>query len=166
MSVFVGVDPGLTGGLALISEAGDVIKATPMPRLNGSTGPLDTNAIKAWFSGAKGAGRVYAALERVSVRPKEGVKSTLTAGINWGFIKGMLVAIGAKHVEPTPQQWKKLLGLPKRPGSERKKAKEDAVAMAMQLFPGVCLTPGRKRVPHDGMADALLVAEYARRLLS
>ena len=165
MRVFVGIDPGLSGGLAAIDGVGRIVDVMPMPRLNGSSGPLDMHAIKSWFSTLKKRGDVVAALERVSARPGEGVKSTLTAGVNWGFLKGMLIAISARHSEPTPQQWKKELGLPKRTGKERKQAKQDAIALATQLFPGIDLTPGRRRVPHDGMADAVLVAEYARRRL-
>lgn len=164
--VFVGIDPGLTGGLAAISEEGQIVDITPMPRLGGSTGPLCFYDIKVWFSGIRNGHTIYAAIERASVRPKEGVRSVLTIGTNWGFLKGMLVAIGAKHEEPTPQQWKKALGLPKRAGAERKKGKEDAAVLATQLFPGINLTPGRRSVPHDGMADAVLIAEYARRTLS
>lgn len=166
MRAFIGIDPGLSGGLALIGEDGALIQAVPMPRLQGSSGPLDMYAIKEWFAWTKRSYSVSAAIERVSVRPKEGIRSALTTGTNWGFIKGMLIAISARHEEPTPQQWKKELGLPKRPGSERKLAKQDAVVLANRLFPGIDLTPGRKRVPHDGMADAVLIAEYARRKLS
>lgn len=165
MRVFVGIDPGMTGGLAAVSEEGGLLSVIPIPRMNGSTGPQDYHAIKDWFASIKKMGKVEAALERISVRPGEGVKSTLTAGKNWGFLKGMLVAIGARYVEPTPQAWKKALSLPKRSGKERKKGKEDAVVLATQLFPGLCLTPGKKRIPHDGMADAVLIAEYARRVL-
>lgn len=166
MRVFVGIDPGMTGGLAAVSEEGGLLSVIPIPRMNGSTGPQDYHAIKEWFAAMKKLGKVEAALERVSVRPGEGVKSTLTAGTNWGFLKGMLVAIGARYIEPTPQSWKKALSLPKRSGKERKKGKEDAVVLATQLFPGINLTPGRKRIPHDGMADSVLIAEYARRKLS
>lgn len=165
MRVYVGLDPGMTGGLAAVSESGELLSVAAMPRVNGSTGPQDYHAIKEWFVSVKKLGKVEAALEKISVRPGEGVKSTLTAGTNWGFLKGMLVAIGARYIEPTPQSWKKTLGLPKRSGKERKKGKEDAVVLATQLFPGINLTPGRKRVPHDGMADAVLIAEYARRTL-
>jgi hypothetical protein len=166
MRVFVGIDPGMTGALAAVGEKGELLSVIPIPRVNGSTGPQDYHAIKEWFSSVKKRGKVEAALERVSVRPGEGVKSTLTAGTNWGFLKGMLVAIGARYVEPTPQTWKKALSLPKRSGADRKKGKEDAAVLATQLFPGIDLTPGRKRIPHDGMADAVLIAEYARRTLS
>jgi len=165
LRVYVGCDPGMTGGLAVVSQEGALLSVIPIPRMHGSTGPQDYQAIKEWFASIKKMGKVEAALERISVRPGEGVKSTLTAGTNWGFLKGMLVAIGARYVEPTPQAWKKVLGLPKRSGKERKKGKEDAVVLATQLFPGINLTPGRKRIPHDGMADSVLIAEYARRTL-
>ena len=165
MTIYIGIDPGLSGGLAAITNGGDIVTVIPMPRVDGSAGPLDTEAIKAWFAEAKKGRTVCAAIERASVRPKEGIRSALTTGMNWGFLKGMLVAVGARHQEPTPQQWKKSLGLPKRPGAERKKAKQDAVVLATQLFPGINLKPGKTRVPHDGMADAVLIAEYARRTL-
>ena len=164
--VFAGIDPGMTGGLAVLDEDGKLISVAAIPRMNGSTGPQDYQAIKVWFSELRRMGDVHLALERLSVRPGEGIKGTLTAGTNWGFLKGMIVAIGARYVEPTPQAWKKTLGLPKRSGKERKQGKEDAVVLATQLFPGINLTPGRKKIPHDGMADAVLIAEYARRTLS
>ena len=165
MKVFVGLDPGMTGGLAAVDKEGSLLSVIAMPRVNGSTGPQDYHAIKEWVAAMKRLWKVEASLERGSVRPGEWFKSTLTAGTNWGFLKGMLVAIGARYVEPTPQVWKKALGLPKRSGKERKQGKQDAVVLATQLFPGIDLTPGRKKVPHDGMAAAVLIAEYTRRTL-
>jgi hypothetical protein len=41
--------------------------------------------------------------------------------------------------------------------------KDRAVALARQRLPGLDLTPGRRRVPHTGLADAGCLALYGRR---
>ena len=57
-----------------------------------------------------------------------------------------------------PQTWKKEFSL--------NKSKEKSIDVCKRLFPGVKLlaTPRCKK-EHDGMAEALLMAEYARRKL-
>ena len=73
MRLFVGIDPGMTGGLAAVREDGSLLSAIPIPRVKGSTGPQDYHAIKEWFAAMKRLGKVEASLERVSVSPGEGV---------------------------------------------------------------------------------------------
>ncbi len=77
-----------------------------------------------------------------------------------------MVALGIRYVVPTPQQWKRSLSLPKRSAKERDQGKVDAVELVRCLFPDMDLTPGKRTTPHDGLADAVLIAEYARRTLS
>mgnify|MGYP001287182844 CR=1 FL=1 len=165
MSVFIGIDPGLSGGLVAIDHTGSVIGQMIMPRTNGSKGPLDTSCILSWLLGVKGPG-ACAALERASTRPGQSATSTLTCGVNWGRLDALLVALGIRYVVPTPQQWKRSLSLPKRSAKERDQGKVDAVELVRCLFPDMDLTPGKRTTPHDGLADAVLIAEYARRTLS
>ena len=166
MRLFVGVDPGLTGALVAINSRGGVEGQLIMPRQGGSKGPLDTRAILSWLAEMKAGGvGLFGAIERVSTRPGQGAVSTLTSGVNWGRIDALFVALGVRYETPTPQQWKRALGLPKRSGKERAQGKIDAVEMASRLFPAMDLMPGRRSTPHDGLADAVLVAEYARRKL-
>ena len=73
MKVFVGLDPGMTGGLAAVDRGGKLLSVIAMPRVNGSTGPQDYHSIKKWFAAMKRLGEVEASLERISVRPGEGL---------------------------------------------------------------------------------------------
>ena len=57
MRVFVGIDPGMTGGLAAVDERGELLSVIPIPRVKGSTGPQDYHAIKEWFASMKKMGR-------------------------------------------------------------------------------------------------------------
>ena len=77
-----------------------------------------------------------------------------------GDLLGILEALGIPYRLVTPQAWKKTVL------AGTTKDKSAAVQFCRRAFPGVSLTPGRKRVPHDGMADALCLAEYGRQLMA
>ena len=79
-------------------------------------------------------------------------------GMNCGWIQGVLDSLNIPYELVSPQKWKKEFGL-----ASDKKA---SIRTAQRLFPGVSLKAGEKcRVENDGMAEALLIAEYARRKL-
>jgi hypothetical protein len=79
-------------------------------------------------------------------------------GQSVGYIKGVLEANGIAYQEIPPQTWKKEFGL--------NTDKQKSIDVCRRLFPGVSLraTP-RCTTDHDGMAEALLIAEYAKRKL-
>ena len=79
-------------------------------------------------------------------------------GMNFGWIQGVLDALNIPYELVSPQKWKKEFGLTSD--------KSESIRTAQRLFPGVSLKTGEKsRVESDGMAEALLIAEYARRKL-
>ncbi len=81
-----------------------------------------------------------------------------TFGQNFGFIQGVLKAYGIPFELVRPQKWKKEFSVT---GD-----KNSSVAVCKRLFPGVSLLRSDKcRKDDDGMAEALLMAEYARRKL-
>jgi len=165
MKIYIGIDPGLSGAMVAVDDDGNVVGQLIMPRVNGRKGPLDVRCALSWLIDVKGGSTATASLERASTRPGQSAVSTLTCGVNWGRLDGLLTALGIRYDTPTPQQWKRKLGLPKRPAKERQQAKLDAVELAGNLFPSLELSPGKKTTPHDGLADAALIAEYARRTL-
>jgi crossover junction endodeoxyribonuclease RuvC len=80
----------------------------------------------------------------------------------------------------TPQAWKKVVlpglipakaKLPPDATAAQKKAasaankkagKDAAIGWCRRAYPSVSLIPEGCRVPHDGIADSLCIAEYAR----
>lgn len=77
-------------------------------------------------------------------------------GKSAGFIEGVLQAYGIPYQLITPQKWKKEFSLGH--------SKEDSITVCKRLFPSVKLLPtDRCKKESDGMAEALLMAEYARR---
>ena len=151
-SLFIGIDPGKSGGIAVI----DVEEGTTMPAPYSDEALLKTIRLVSMFE-PKEAKKVCC-LEKVSAMPHQGVTSMFNFGKNYGYIKGVLEAFSIPYQEVPPQKWKKEFGL--------NSDKAASVEVCKRLFPDVDLlaTPRCKK-PHDGMAEALLMAEYARRKL-
>lgn len=94
-----------------------------------------------------------------------GVLSAYRVGCNQAAIEGILACFSGVKVEVVRAlQWRKVVfapGKPPRWGSN----KDVNVALAKKLFPDVnLLATARSIKPHTGIADALLVAEYGRRM--
>jgi hypothetical protein len=150
--MLVAVDPGLHGAIAVLSPSG-AITATPMPLAGGA---LDLPAIAAII---RDTSPQWLILEKVASRPGQGVASTFKFGMGYGSILGIAAAVGVPVELVTPQRWKGVV----LHGTA--KDKQAAIAYCRRAFPDVSLVPPGCRVPHDGIADALCLLEYGRRVL-
>lgn len=145
--IYIGIDPGKDGAMAIIVPDGV------------SVFPFGEDGYKNALDGLRGfADNCRCCLERVNAMPGQGVTSMFKFGENFGFIQGLLTACSIPYELVTPQKWKKEFQIT---GDKNR-----SVAVCKRLFPGVSLrrTDGCKK-DHDGMAEALLMAEYARRRL-
>lgn len=146
--IFVGIDPGASGGFGWITTRGALCAKAPdterdsweiLQRL------ADTREVE-----RPGFVPVFAVIEHVHSMPKQGVSSSFKFGRSYGFLRGCLIASGIPFEEATPQRWQKELGC------LTKGDKNVSKRRAQQLFPLLKVT--------HAVADALLLAEYARRL--
>jgi len=136
--IFIGIDPGKSGGIAVLDPQGTPLATTKM---------LETERdLWAWLQQFDDA---RATIELVHAMPKQGVTSTFTFGRSYGFLRGLLVALTIPFEEVRPQRWQKELGCTSKGDKNVTKQK------AQQLWPEL-------RVTH-AIADALLIAEYGRR---
>ena len=88
--------------------------------------------------------------------PKQGVVSTFGLGENFGFIQGMLTAFGIPYELVRPAKWKKEFSVTAD--------KNTSIEVCHRLFPNVSLKrTERCKTDSSDMAEALLMAEYARR---
>lgn len=141
--IYIGIDPGKNGGIAVL---GSDYKACVVYS--------DTDLITTckMFNGMN----VICYLEHVHAMPKQGVSSTFNFGMNFGFIQGVLKAYGIPYELVTPQKWKKEFSCTSD--------KNTSIEVCKRLFPKVNLKATvRCKKDHDGMAEALLIAEYGRR---
>ena len=153
----LGIDPGLSGALALSYRDGLLYEEMPTIETQ-----LDLQRLAQLLQGFKEHTDV-ALLEKVSAMPKQGVSSTFKFGRVYGAVEGMLVALGIPYQLVTPQTWMKVM----HQGVEADLDSKARSQLAFKrLFPKVDLLTGtRRKKPHEGIVEALLIAEYGRRTL-
>lgn len=145
--IYIGVDPGKKGGYAWIMDG--AVRARPWDDLFFAQ---DMNCLKN-ITGEY----LVAAVEKVGAMPGQGVTSMFHFGRSAGYIEGVLAALGIPYQLIPPAKWKKefsLIG----------KDKGASIATCRRLFPELDLKRTEKcRTDSDGLAEAALIAEYARR---
>lgn len=138
--IYIGIDPGMSGGVALRFIASDSAVAYP----------FDTEAGMRECLEIYDASQMFAMIERVHSMPRQGVASTFKFGQNYGFWRGLLIGLRIPFEEVTPRKWQTEMGC--LTGGDKNVSK----ARAGQLFPNIKVT--------HAIADALLIAEYCRRV--
>lgn len=141
--IFIGIDPGASGGLAWLDDDAEFGKASfaKMTEREISLLVKDLTYLSEQTP--------CAVIELVHSSPQMGVKSAFTFGRSYGFLRGVLAANHISYVEVRPQAWQKAMGCLTKGDKNVSKAK------AQQLYPG-------ERITH-AVADALLLATYCRR---
>lgn len=147
--VYMGVDPGKKGGVAVLSEEGEVLSVSHLgDELLGNCRQLFTVEGKA----------VTAFVEKQSIRPGQSGGNALMTG--YGIILGALAMAGADVHPVSCFQWRRLVFT--RVPKGRAALKHAAVSMVSEMFPKVSVRSHRGAIL-DGLAEALLIAEACRR---
>lgn len=155
--IYIGIDPGKNGGIAVIGHKN--------VRRNNHRGvdvyPYSDEQLVATLKDIAYFRNVLrmdsiCVLEHVHAMTKQGVSSTFNFGMNFGFIQGVLKAYSIPYELVTPQKWKKEFSCTSD--------KNTSIDVCKRLFPIVNLKKTERcKKDHDGMAEALLMAEYGRR---
>ena len=106
-------------------------------------------------------------IEKQQPMPNNRPTAAFGTGYGYGLWKMALVAAGIPFEEVVSASWKAKLGVRGQGDTtetRRKDSKRKSIEKARALFPGVdLLRNSRCRVPSDDKAEALLLAEVARR---
>lgn len=145
MNLIMGIDPGQSGGLAVLDLTTGGEEPYVLP-FNKET-PADIVNILMSINEKKGL-KCY--IENVHSMPKQGVASSFKFGKNFGLLIGALYASKIPFEFVAPQVWQRHLRCLSRGDKNVTKTK------AQQLFPNIKIT--------HAIADALLIAEYGRRI--
>ncbi len=156
--IYVGIDPGASGGMALLTPNGSVGTF--------SLGEKSDKDIWEWMlmvsthpSRLKRPIGIHCVLEKVGGyvggNPTPG-SAMFNFGMGYGKLKMALVAAGIPHEEVQPSRWQKGLSIPPRDKAEGATAWKNRLKQhAENLFPDVKVTLA--------VADALLIAEFCKR---
>lgn len=170
-TIFIGIDPGLTGAVAVVHpERTPVFFDTPVLKV-GDKHEYNVAEMTALLRQvAPVVDGVHVAIEKVHAMPVRhsvnrcplcgrgdsmGSVSAFRMGFGLALWIGIVVALRLPYTLVSPQRWKGALmdGQPKDKDASRQ--------VAMRLFPSAVPQLWRKK--DHGRADALLIAEWASR---
>ena len=154
MTIRIGIDPGVSGALALIDDE-LVHRVEDMPVMAKSSGkgnqvnaPMLASVLSDW---AEEYGRPEVFLERVGPMPKQGVTAVFSFGKSAGIVEGVVAGLALPLTHIAPQLWKRRAGL--------LRAEKDASrARAVGLYPQAAAV--LSRVKDGGRAEAILIGRF------
>ena len=161
LKIFIGIDPGLSG--SVVALMGTKLRCWDIPILSIQSGKTtkkqyDLAKLNVIFSKIAGVPDCHILIEKVGPMPKQGITSTFNFGVGYGMLQAFIVMTKHPYTFVTPVRWKKVMmdGMGKEKDASRLRAK--------QLFPDYA--DMFSRVKDDGRAEAALLAEYGKRLLT
>jgi len=158
----LGIDTGKRGGFVIIDESGKVIDKLIMPVIDKE---YDVTTILSFLEDHKDVD--FAVIEKIHAMFQVPAKTTFEMGKGYGIVLGLLYNFKIKFYEVTPKQWQKKIHV----NCLASRAKDKSYYIFNREFPELAETfkispKGNKTLkPHDGLIDALLIAEYGRRVL-
>jgi len=168
---YVGIDLGLKGAIVIIDKQGNHLQSFDMPTIKVTTGKKKKNEVD--LPNLKNIinnninYNDYVIIEKTQAVPSLPGKITSSPQANHslgfleGFVTGILSQRNVRHELQLPSVWQRYYGI-------RGKGKDTKVAsykIASKIFPQMVFHTIRGRML-DGRADAVLLAEWARRRLT
>lgn len=170
MTLYIGVDPGVNGGIAVVDETAAAVRVWKMP---------DTNRdMVVIFDEIKELGECRAMVEKIVAAPRSMVtekclrcghtwstskarnspKSMLVQGTNYGLILGGLIAANIPTEHVTASVWQRRFSLifSRDQNLTITQKKNKHKQCAQYLFPEIKIT--------HYVSDALLIADYCRQV--
>lgn len=162
--IFIGVDPGINGAVAIVDHDGALLSVMRTPTISNATArgrpEYDVRAMHKMLAHAvtiPDDGNLRFVLELVHSFPGEGTVSCFKFGVGWGLWMGLASGMQLPIIELTPQDWQRVA----LRGHPMKNPKATSYLVATRLWPN--LDPALARPPYGG-ADAALMADAARRM--
>jgi len=150
----LGIDPGLSGALALLRCEGLKIGSVyDMPVTDGRVDPAKLALIVGM---CQLQGTIVAAVELVSSMPRQA--GAFNFGVSAGVVHGALGALGVPMVLIPPGVWKPACGLRRLTSESQAQNKSRARELAAKLWPESAALFARMK--DDGRAEACLLARY------
>lgn len=150
--MIVGIDPGITGAIALLKNDLTFYKVFDMPTMvmgKGTKQQVNDAALAKIFLDNPGVDIAF--IEEVNAMPGQGVTSMFNFGCSWGMARGVLAALMIPYTLIRPTAWKRNAGIIGRD-------KDAARTMAQHLYPEAPLS----RKKDIGRADAILIGRFGK----
>ena len=160
--LYFGIDPGLTGGLALIDDDKKLLNVISMPFGKvGSHNQMNIHDVGLWIAkcGQIYAGNALVGIEEQQARNVEGRGSIARHHRAWGLLEGYCHGLGFQVVTLRAVDWQRAMKM--KPIKDSKDRKEASRRRVQDLYPDQ--SEHFTRVKDDGRAEAVLIALAARK---
>lgn len=145
--MILGIDPGLNGALAWVSDVGYLITTIDMPTIEVvGKKKVSPQMLTAEIELRRPS---LVVVEDVGAMPGQGVTSMFNFGYSAGLIAGVVAGLKIPIVMYRPAVWKRHAGVPADKNAARQ--------IAQRLWPG---SRAFDRVRDDGRAEAALLARW------
>lgn len=185
---YVGIDPGKNGGIVVIDQSGNFLSKYTIPKIGDD---IDLQAFYNIFvdiqaNAEQSKAKIHVCREQVHALFGSSASSTFTFGYVVGLIDMLIVSQQIPYSKIQPKEWQASVWLeseierePDKVSTDKKgkpktikgkiKTKIVSLKAAKRLFPKVNFHEELKngkfaKNPHDGIIDAILIAEACRRL--
>ena len=146
---YIGIDPGKSGGIAVITDDNVEVKKCP-------DSVQDMAFLFALILQETPPLHVLVMIEKVWARPHDGRASVFTFAGNYGQWQGIIASHDITPHYVTPQVWMRAVGCPKK--LKKQVRKNYLKALAKEKFPDLS-----KKLTL-ATSDAMLIADYAKNI--
>jgi hypothetical protein len=156
--IYIGIDPGLDGGIAFLNKSGLTLHKTPV--IAGKDYDLqEMKKLLVWIMHFNDP--VLATIENQISMPGQGLTSTLQTGKGFGMWLGLLAGLDIPYQIVSARAWQNKLFTGVK-GSLDTKAKSEIIAK--RLFPRADFRKSERATKaNDGLTDAACIAEFGRK---
>ena len=164
MKLIIGIDPGMSGAIALLWGGCPPITRDMQPSADGKRTVVHPEIIEAIRQRVVHVSdtTTHVFIEDINATPKFGSQTSFKMGRALGALETWASMIPGASIEYVkPMKWKKAFGLVLAKKLNANEAKRVSLECARRLFPQVDL----HRVADHNKAEALLIAEYGRRII-
>lgn len=152
MTIYCGIDPGLTGALAFLDTDASTLAVYDMPTVVITVGDKKRKTMRPdrLAEIVDQHNPEFSLIEKVHSTPNDGHVGAFVFGKATGIVYGVFAGINLNLSDVTPAKWKKDMRVPAD--------KEAAVAVCSRLFPNCSSMWSRKK--DHGRAESALIALY------
>jgi len=152
--IIIGIDPGLSGGIAILenNKVKTLFDMPVMPEGKKNKRQLNSAQLaKLIKDSVKGYAEFSVVVEQVNAMPGQGVTSMFNFGQTFGAIKGICAALGLPIFFVRPSKWKKHFEL-------INSSKDASRTKAIEMYPSLSDQLSKKKDVNK--SDAILIARF------
>jgi len=163
MTLYIGIDNGLNGGIVVLDKNQNIVEKYIMPTIKiGNKNEFDVQNIVKIFNEIiemNIESEVYVCLEHSHVRPISGKRACFTTGFCFGLMQGILESLNISYEIVNPKVWQKEIFQ-----GTVNDTKQASIIFCQRKWPNEDWTATeRSKKTHDGLCDAAGLALYCYR---